>query len=121
MPSRTWEASNGRQEYDSRRYGYRFRKTKRRHRLHVRELKELEIELNARRIVLETAKMTSAVPGMAWDEVLKKAREHPVLLAKLEQKYKSLSDEVLGALDHADRQAKGLELLRKWQPAGPPN
>ena len=86
-----------------------------------RQLKELEIELSAYRIVLETAKMTNVAPGMPWDQSLEQARKHPRLLAKLEEKYNSLAAEALGALDHSDQQAKVLELLKKWQPSGPPN
>jgi hypothetical protein len=81
------------------------------------QLKELEIELNAHRIVLETMKMTNTVPAMPWDDLLDKARKQPALLEKLEQKYKALTDEFFSGID----QATALEVLRNWKPSGPTN
>jgi hypothetical protein len=65
--------------------------------------------------------MANVAPGFPWDEALEKGRTHPKLVAKLEEKYNQLTAQLLGALDNADAQAKVLELLRRWQPSGPPN
>ena len=75
----------------------------------------------AHRIVLETLKMTNAVPDMPWEDALQKSSGLSPLVEKLESKYKAVTDDLFSALDAASLQAKVLELLRKWQPIGPPN
>ena len=85
-------------------------------------LRLLETELLAYRFAIHLATQTGlADPAIPWKETVEAAKENPATVALMAAKYDPLIQELLTSVDLADAQARVLELLRKWQPPGPPN
>jgi hypothetical protein len=85
------------------------------------KLRALETELWAYRFCIQVATEKGLVdPAVPWNEALAGARTNPALVTLMERKYQPIVDDLLLSIDRADLEAKVLELLRKWQPAGPP-
>lgn len=87
-----------------------------------RKLRLLETELHAYRFAIHlVTEQGLADPVIPWRTVVAAAKENPVIVELMAKKYDPLIREVTTCIDLAEAQAKVLELLRKWQPSGPPN
>jgi hypothetical protein len=81
-------------------------------------LKKLETELIAHRLVFEAARLALQIPTA---EHLESARHNPAVAQQMDEKYHKLVESVLIAIDAAKSGQDLVELLRTWKPSGPPN
>ena len=84
-------------------------------------LRSLDTELLVYRYVVSLIRASGMWKEISWDDMLGAARTNPALENIMSQKYDSILQSLLAAVDRAEMESKVRELLRQWKPSTPPN
>lgn len=89
----------------------------------IEKFKALEMEVLAYRFIIHCAQESGLVdPVIPWDKALENAKQNPVFVKHLADKYDSLAVEIAKAIDQTElSQERFAKLLLQWKPSDLPN